>query len=156
MRGNITKAVAAFAPLLAIGVAGTYPASADSFVSVRGKCQKIVYGRDNLTPYCKPAMVSSTFGPNNVLFHWALIDGMLLTVASTDLPNPSAHSDATKITHLSIKGGAISANATVAATGKCTFGDPYKGKTTISCKGKAGGKRFEFVFQTDGRKPKEH
>lgn len=148
------KMIIVFAAAIAIGLPGSSAIANSGLVTLAGKCQKMMYGKDNLAPYCNPAIASSNAGGNKVMFHWGLADGTLLTIVSTDLPNPSADTDATKIIRLHIKGGALNANATAAATGKCTFGNPYRGKATISCKGKADGKKFDFTFRTDGRPPR--
>lgn len=124
------------------------------FVVLQGQCRKLLVGGADVTRSCNSRVANNNLAPDKVLFHFALADGTAVSIVGTDLPNPTPDDDEIRIVraHVSRKLGTLEA-CPHPAVGKCSFGNPYAGKTTIRCNGKAGGKALVAVFVTNGEAP---
>jgi hypothetical protein len=72
-----------------------------------------------------------------------------------DAPNPTPDTDVVKVDQviMGVKGKPNDPEV-VAATGTCTYGNPYKGAATVSCDGTmSNGQRFSARFTSDGKPP---
>lgn len=125
-------------------------------VVMTGKCQKLSVGDNDMSPYCNPKLLNTSYSNGRVGFYFTIGNGSVLTVSGMDLPNPTPDTDQIKVDRVIFNIGQTGkAPAVSSASGKCSFGNPYKGKTTVRCSGKLStGEKFEAAFQTDGKRPK--
>jgi hypothetical protein len=125
-------------------------------VVLNGSCDKLTLGKKKYGDVCSSKILSTSYPDGRVGFYFVMEDGRSITFSGMDGENPTPDTDITNIDK-------VIANFNVktpdkpnvfAATGKCSFGNPYKGKSTISCKGKlSDGRAFAGVFTTDGSPP---
>lgn len=126
-----------------------------AMVVVSGKCQKLVVGKNDLSAHCSPKLINTSYSNGRVGFYFVVADGSVLTISGMDLPNPTPDTDQFKVDKLILKIGHADLPPTeTRASGKCSFGNPYKGKSAVKCSGKLSiGEKFEAAFKTDGRAP---
>lgn len=159
LSAKLIGALAIYSCLLAIAE----PASAQSNVGgaqvlvLDGSCDKLTLGKRKMADRCSPKMMSTSYPHGRVGFYFIMEDGTGVTISGMDGANPTPDTDVTVVDKVIVNLDPKKLNKpdVFPATGKCTFGNPYKGEMTISCKGKLrDGRAFAGSFTTDGAPPR--
>jgi hypothetical protein len=124
-------------------------------VSLEGACEHLVIGDLALSDTCSSKLLSVSYPDGRVGFYFVLDDGRIVTFSGMDGDNPTADSDVVDLDKLIMTRKDTPDQPDVfAATGTCTFGNPFKGVMTIACEGTLSDKRaFSASFKTNGQPP---
>ena len=153
----LTLAISAFPALLLNSTVSAQTKIGDAQVMIlNGTCETLILGKDQLGSACSPKIMSTSYPDGRVGFYFVLNGGRTITFSGMDGDNPTPDTDIMMIDKVIANLDAPKRGRPEAlrATGKCSYGNPYKGRMTVACKGRlAGGGAFEGVFTTDGRPP---
>jgi hypothetical protein len=140
------------APIYAISAA---PSAAQTMMTLTGKCQKLVIGQHDFSKFCQGKLINSAHKNGRVGFYFLFGGTSTVTFSGTDRPNPTPDTDEIRIDLALLNIGTDSQGTSrQSAKGKCSYGNPYKGKMTVKCAGTLkDGMKFSAVFRTDGRPP---
>ncbi len=119
---------------------------------LRGNCAQLVIGEDDLTSKCEQKLLQTAVNEQNIDFYFSTTDGRLYIFNGTDGVNPSPDTDITQINKVIFSEN--EKNTDYPASGRCSYGNPYKGRTTVLCSGTLqDNRRFDATFITDGQPP---
>ena len=124
-------------------------------MGLTGSCDKLILGKQKLADSCSGKLLNMSYPDGRVGFYFILDDGRIVTFSGMDAPNPTPDTDDVKVDKviMGVKGKPKDPEV-VAATGTCTYGNPYKGESTVSCDGTmSNGQRFSARFTSDGKPP---
>lgn len=140
--------------LAADGLAQTQVGDA-RMVTVGGRCDRLVVAKRKLTGECSAKLLNVTYPDGRTGFYFVLTDGRIVAFSGMDGENPTPDSDVVHLDKvLMTRKDRPDRPDALPARGACTFGNPMKGPTTISCEGTlSDGGGFSAAFTTDGRPP---
>jgi hypothetical protein len=152
-------AVAALAGGLLWCVSGALAAENDAIpglvgvVDLKGRCLRVVLGGQDVTRNCNGALSISVYADHRAGFHFAMGNGHIISISG--LPEANGNANVIVVDRVVLNEG-LETNKpqTFTASGRCSYGDPYKGRMTIRCNGSFGKSTdFTAAFETDGKPP---
>ncbi|MBY5323583.1 hypothetical protein HFN11_25245 [Rhizobium leguminosarum] len=153
--GLLLAAIAAV-PAMPVNLAHAQTTIGDATaMGLTGSCDKLILGKQKLADSCSGKLLNMSYPDGRVGFYFILDDGLIVTFSGMDAPNPTPDTDVVKVDKviMGVKGKPKDPEV-VAATGTCTYGNPYKGESTVSCDGTmSNGQRFSARFTSDGKPP---
>lgn len=134
--------------LLGAGAALAQSSPFEEFHVVPGRCVELTMNGTSLTGKCNGKLVFSTMTNGRIQSTFALASGSMMAFAGTDLPNPTANSDAYAVDAIYLNGQPVQAR------GRCTYTNPYAGPFIVACKVTgAGGVPYVAKFRADHFRP---
>ena len=156
------KAKIAVLTLLAAAVPLLSPAAETErqllgLLTITGKCLRVVVGAEDFSQGCGGSLGTSAFSDGRTGFYFTLRSNHILTFSGLGVARTGKDGDGFAIDRVIFNSGVETTKPKVlAATGRCTFGDPYKGAMTVRCDGNlAQGTPFSASFHSDGSPPTE-
>ncbi|MGV8938860.1 MAG: hypothetical protein ACOH2J_17210 [Allorhizobium sp.] len=126
-------------------------------LTLTGKCLQVVVGAEDFSKGCSGSLGTSAFSDGRTGFYFSLRSNHILTFSGLGVAGTGKDDDGFAIDRVIFNNGVETNKPKVlAATGRCTFGDPYKGEMTVRCNGNlAQGTPFSASFHSDGKPPTE-
>lgn len=129
-------------------------AAAENYMLLNGKCAQLVLGENDYSNQCTTHLFHMFASPERLIFQFFAEKASVTSLAfvGRDGENPSPDTDVTHIHTLIVTTNGQ--DKEYPAKGLCSFGNPYKGRTTISCSGASDDfGQFNASFFTDGSSP---
>lgn len=127
-----------------------------TMATMAGSCANLTIGKHSYRKRCEPIIMNTAYPDGRIGFYFVLAGGKVITFSGMDGENPSVDTDVTHLDRvvINLKGPSQKPDV-VNAKGTCTYGNPYKGISTVHCSGNLkDGRKFDAVFITDGAEPK--
>ncbi len=128
------------------------PSNLVELLKLQGRCLKVAIARDDLTSRCSGGLAIAVYEDGRVGFHLTLHPRHILSLSGM---HPRSGGGIVVLDRAIFNTGSETNKPDIlAASGTCSYGDPYAGRMTVRCSGTLeGGKDFVAAFQTDGSPP---
>ncbi len=138
--------------LLAASVASKAKAQEPRLATMDGTCHKFIMNGDDVTEFCEGKIVNVAYPDGHSSFMFLLKDKALISFYGTDSRaiGNKASIRVEKITINLLLGIPPTGDA---ATGVCTYSNPYAGPSLVECEASLNGHVFKVTFVSDGREP---
>lgn len=119
---------------------------------LRGNCAQLVFGSEDWSGKCDQKLMQTAVNRNNIDFYFSTTDNRMLIFNGVDGENPTPDTDVSTVKKVIFSQNGT--NTDFPASGRCSYGNPYKGRSTVQCSGTLkDGRRFDATFVTDGQPP---
>ncbi|MGJ5175482.1 hypothetical protein ACQR16_03750 [Bradyrhizobium oligotrophicum] len=123
--------------------------------TVKGTCQKLVVAGQDRSLECTGSLLNTDYDDQRSGFYFILLNGGVITFSNRgDLEKRVGPDKRVAPVDLVMIGEYPSKKInTVAAKGRCRYGNPFKGPSLIECSADSELGHFEATFLSNGEKP---
>lgn len=117
---------------------------------IAGRCERLTVFDTDMTANCVDRLLFTATPNGRVQALATLKRGSTVMFAGSDLPNPTANTDASSVDRIYLNSPlGSSASGVFPARGRCTYTNPYAAPMIVDCKAELveGGESYQFRFK---------
>lgn len=119
---------------------------------MNGTCHKFIMNGEDVTEFCEGNIVNIAYSDGHSSFMFLLKDKALISFFGTD-SRAIGNKATIKIEKLTINLLMGVPPTGAAASGLCTYSNPYAGPSLVECEALLNGHPFKATFVSDGNEP---